>query len=206
LTGAGIGIIIGAGIFVLIGRVAGLAGGAIWIPFLLAAAAATFTGLSYAELSAIFPKAGASFEFTRQAFGVRLAFMVGWLMLFANMISAAAVALGFSGYLSSFLVLPLVPAAIALVFLAGLVLILGVKESVGLGVLFTSIEAGGLIIAIVVSLKFFGRADYLETPEGIPGLLRATTLVFFANLGLSKSPASAKKPKMPQNLSRWLSW
>jgi APA family basic amino acid/polyamine antiporter len=195
LTGAGIGIIIGAGIFVLIGRVAGLAGGAIWVPFLLAAAAATFTGLSYAELSAMFPRAGASFEFTRQAFGVRLAFMVGWLMLFANMISAAAVALGFAGYLSSFLTLPLVPAAITLVFLAGLVLTLGAKESVGLGVLLTSIEVGGLLIVIAVSLKFFGRVDYLETPEGIPGLLRATTLVFFAYLGFEQIASLSEEAK-----------
>jgi APA family basic amino acid/polyamine antiporter len=107
----------------------------------------------------MFPRAGASFEFTRQAFGVRLAFMVGWLMLFANMISAAAVALGFSGYLSSLIALSLVPAALALVFLDGLVLLLGAKESVGLGMLFTSIEAGGLIITIVGSLKFFGRVN-----------------------------------------------
>jgi APA family basic amino acid/polyamine antiporter len=186
LTGTGIGIIVGAGIFVLIGEAAGMAGGALWVPFLLAAMAAVFTGLSYAELSAMFPKAAASFEFTRQAFGLRLAFMVGWLMLFANIVSAAAVALGFSSYLSSFINVALVPGAIALIFLAGLVLFLGVKESVGLGVLFTSVEVAGLVIAIVVSLKFVGKADYLETPEGLGGLFRATTLVFFAYLGFEQ--------------------
>jgi APA family basic amino acid/polyamine antiporter len=195
LTGTGIGIIVGAGIFVLIGEAAGMAGGAIWVPFLLAALAATCTGLSYAELSAMFPKAAASFEFTRQAFGFRLAFLVGWLMLFANIISAAAVALGFSGYLSSFIDVALVPGTFALLFLAGLILILGVKESVGLGVLFTGVEVGGLVIVILVSLKFIGQADYLEMPEGLRGLFQATTLVFFAYLGFEQIASLSEEAK-----------
>jgi APA family basic amino acid/polyamine antiporter len=94
--------------------------------------------------------------------------------------------LGFSGYLSAFLNVTLVPGAIALILLAGLVLILGVKESVGLGILFTGIEVAGLVIVIVGSVKFVGSADYLEMPEGLGGLFRATTLVFFAYLGFEQ--------------------
>lgn len=195
LTITGIGIIVGADIFVLIGRAAGLAGGAIWIPFLLVGVAASFTGLSYAELSSMFPRAAASFEYTRQAFGTRLASMVGWLMLTANIISVSAVALGFSGYLHAFVGVALVPVSTGLIILVGLVLILGVKESVGLGIIFTSVEVGGLVIVAIISLKFIGRVDYLEMPQGVGGIFRATTLVFFAYLGFERIASMSEETR-----------
>jgi len=197
LTATGVGIIVGAGIFVLLGLAAAMAGGAIWIPFLLAAAAAAVTGLSYAELSSMFPSAGASFYYVRQAFGANPAFMVGWLMVFANVISASAVALGFSGYLSSFTVVALAPVAIALILVAGVILVIGVKESVSLGVVFTGIEVLALIIAVAVGVRFIGRVDYLEMPLGMAGVLQATTLVFFAYLGFEQIASLSEEAKNP---------
>lgn len=186
LTATGVGIILGAGIYVIIGRAAGLAGSAIWIPFLLGAFAATLTGLSYAELSSMFPKAAASFEFTRRAFGLRVAFVVGWLMLLSHVISSAAVALGFGGYLSSFIGIPIVPVAIGLIAVSSFVLVMGIKETVWIGVLFTVIEVGGLLLVIFVSARFLGTTSYMEMPEGIVGIFRATTLLFFAYLGFEQ--------------------
>ncbi len=180
LTSTGVGLIVGAGIFVLIGLAAGLAGGAVWIPFVLAALAAALTGMSYAELSAMFPSAGASFEYARRAFGPKPAFMVGWLMVFGNIVSASAVALGFSGYLSSFMLVALAPAAMALIGVSGVILIVGIKESVVLGVVFTGMEVLALVIAVAVGARFIGDVNYLEMPQGIAGVLQATTLVFFA--------------------------
>ena len=116
LTATGVGIILGAGIYVIIGKAAGLAGSAIWIPFSIGALGAAFTGISYAELSSMFPKAAASFEFTKRAFGLRPAFVVGWMMLTSHLVSVAAVALGFGGYLSSFMGIAIVPMAIVLIF------------------------------------------------------------------------------------------
>ncbi len=186
LAATGTGIILGAGIYVIIGRAAGLAGGAIWVPFLLGALAAAFTGLSYGELASMFPRAGAAFEYTRQAFGTRLAFTVGWLMLFSYMISAAAVALGFGGYLSQFMGLAIALAAVLLIGVACAVLLVGIKETVWVGVLFTAIEAVGLLVVVGVSLRFFGAISYLEMPQGVAGLFRATTLLFFAYLGFEQ--------------------
>ena len=128
LAATGVGIILGAGIYVIIGKAAGLAGSAIWIPFLLGALAASLTGLSYAELSSMFPKAAASFEFTRRAFGLRVAFIVGWLMLLSHIISSAAVALGFGGYLSSLVGIPIVPMAIGLIAISSFVLVVGASS------------------------------------------------------------------------------
>lgn len=197
LVATGVGVILGAGIYVIIGKAAGLAGGAIWIPFALGATAAAFTGLSYAELSSMFPKAGASFEYANRAFGMRVAFVVGWLMMLSNIISAAAVALGFGGYLSSFVGLAAMVTAIGLLAACSAVLLVGIKESVWLGVLFTTIEVVGLLVVIGVALRFLGEGDYLEMPRGVVGLFRATALLFFAYLGFEQIANLSEEARAP---------
>lgn len=78
----GVGLILGAGIYALIGDAAGQAGNSLWLSFILAAFAAVFTGLSYAELSAMYPKAAAEYVFVKNAFKSNfVAFIVGWLTL-----------------------------------------------------------------------------------------------------------------------------
>ncbi|MDD1753383.1 MAG: amino acid permease [Methanotrichaceae archaeon] len=67
VTLSGLGIILGAGIYTLIGEAANLAGNALWISFILAALVALITGMSYAELASLFPKDSAEFEYTAQA-------------------------------------------------------------------------------------------------------------------------------------------
>ncbi|HKX81420.1 MAG TPA: amino acid permease, partial [Nitrososphaera sp.] len=90
----GIGLILGAGIYVLIGDVAEIAGNALWISFVIAAVIATFTGLSYAELSSMFPKSAAEYVYVRTAFKNNMAaFVAGWLAIFVALASSAAVAL-----------------------------------------------------------------------------------------------------------------
>src|SRR5512137_2754428 len=93
VTLSGVGIILGAGIYALIGEAAGLAGNAVWISFVLSAGIALCTGLSYAELSSLFPRAGAEYEYVNHAFGRRAAFVIGWLIIFAGVIGASTVAL-----------------------------------------------------------------------------------------------------------------
>jgi APA family basic amino acid/polyamine antiporter len=94
VTLSGIGIILGAGIYALIGKGAALAGNALWLSFTISAGIAVLTGLSYAELSAMFPKAGAEFEYVRRGFGIRAAFVIGWFIILSGLIGAALVALG----------------------------------------------------------------------------------------------------------------
>lgn len=197
LTSTGVGIILGAGIYVVIGRAAGMAGGAVWASFLAAAVAAALTGLSYAELSSRFPKAAASYVYTRNAFGQRAGFVAGWLLLFATIIAASAVAIGFSGYMSSFLDTPIVPIAIALVIASGALLLLGVKETVWVGVLFTAIELVGLLVVIGVSVRFWGDGDYVTIPRGFFEVFRAATLLFFAYTGFEQLATLSEEAKDP---------
>lgn len=203
MTATGVGIILGAGIYVLIGEAAGLAGNGVWLPFLISAIAAAFTGLTYAELASRFPKAGATFEYTRRAFGPRVGFVAGWTMLFAAMIQVSAVGIGFSGYLSDITSVPRIPVTVGLISVSAVVLWLGVRESVRVGILFAMIEAFGLILAVVVSAKFVGDIDYLEFAGGFPDVMRGSALLFFAFLGFEQMANMAEEAKYPQrNLPR----
>jgi len=96
----GIGIILGAGVYALVGEAVGLAGNSVWLSFVLAAVVSAFTGLSYMELISIFPQSAAEYIYVKNAFNNKLlAFNVGWIEIFADIISTSAVALGFAGYL-----------------------------------------------------------------------------------------------------------
>ena len=152
LTAYGIGTILAAGIYALIGQAAAMAGEGLWLSFLLAAVVATLTGLSYAELASTFPKAGAEFEFVHRAFGSdRLAFLVGWILALSGVASASTVALGFAGYLHGLVGLPISLTSLLVLLFASAISIVGIRESTAVNVAFTLIEAGGLVAVIVVA-------------------------------------------------------
>jgi amino acid transporter len=112
----GIGDVLGAGIYALVGKVAAAAGRGAWISFLISAALAAITGLTYAELASRVPKSAGAAAYAGQAFPRRwVPFLVGWLVLASGVTSAAAVSLALHGYLQSFLSIP--PLWGALVFL-----------------------------------------------------------------------------------------
>jgi APA family basic amino acid/polyamine antiporter len=196
----GVGIIFGAGIYALLGKAAGLAGNEVWLAFLLGAFIATFSGLSYAELSSMFPKAGAEYVYTRKAFNKKIAFLTGWLIIIAGIIASATVALGFGGYFAALFGTPVVAVAAALIILCSIINFWGIKESVTVGVLFTIIEALGLLIIIFVGIPFLGSIDYFENPFGLTGILQATALIFFAYIGFEEITRLAEETKNPKKI------
>ncbi|MGA1240738.1 MAG: APC family permease, partial [Ilumatobacteraceae bacterium] len=103
ITASGVAIIIGAGIYVLLGPAAEDAGAQVWMSFLFASALSVLTSFSYMELSSIFPKAGSEEEFARHAFPSWVSATVGWSMALALVVAASTVALGFSRYLAEFI-------------------------------------------------------------------------------------------------------
>lgn len=196
VTLAGVGIILGAGIYALIGKAAGLAGNGIWMSFLIGAIVAALSGLTYAELSSIFPKAGAEYEYTRNAFGKRLAFIVGWLITFSGIVSATTVALGFAGYFSAMFGTPILLAGIVLILLLGAVMLYGVKESAWLANIGTLVEASGLLLIIIFAIPFFGKVDYFSIPSP-EGVFSAAALIFFAYIGFGEITRMAEETKNP---------
>jgi APA family basic amino acid/polyamine antiporter len=100
----GIGGIIGAGIFVLTGQAsAQYAGPAIVISFILSGIACTFAALCYAELAAMIPVAGSAYTYTYATLGQLIAWIIGWDLILEYLFGASAVAVGWSGYVVSFL-------------------------------------------------------------------------------------------------------
>lgn len=198
----GVGLILGAGIYALIGDAAGEAGNSVWISFVLAAVSAIFTGLSYAELSSMYPKAAAEYSFVKNAFGNNfVAFLVGWLTLFVAVISAAAIALGFGGYLTQLFQIPIVLAAILIITILTFVNYFGIRESSSMNIIFTIIEAVGLGIVIWVGLSISGiEIDYFDVPHGFSGIFSAFTLVFFAYIGFENIANIAEEIKNPRKV------
>jgi APA family basic amino acid/polyamine antiporter len=180
----GIGVILGAGIYVLIGEATAKTGNSIWMSFLLAAIIASFTGLSYCELSSMYPKAAPEYTYTKKAFkNPLLSFLVGWLVFFMSIVGASTVALGFGNYLYAILGTPVVISAILLVIILSVLNFYGIEESTKFNVIFTLIEIFGLVIIILIGAMYFGKVNYFEMPFGINGIFSATTIVFFAFLG-----------------------
>ncbi|MEW6035961.1 MAG: amino acid permease [Candidatus Micrarchaeota archaeon] len=195
----GIGVILGAGIYALISVGAGLAGNMLWLAFVISAFIAVFSAFSYAELSSMFPREAAEYNYTRKAFGwERLSFLVGWVLAAGTVIAASTVALGFGGYFSSLTGIEPKAAALGLICVMTLLNYLGIKESASFNNIATSLEMLGLLI--VIAAAFFVppqvEADLLQLPpEGFGGIMAAVSVIFFAYIGFENIANLAEEVK-----------
>jgi APA family basic amino acid/polyamine antiporter len=196
-TLAGIGIILGAGVYALVGAVAGEAGNGMWLSFVFAAVVASIIGLCYAELASMFPHSGADYEYTRRALGEHPAFVVGWLVVIGSIIAAAAVALGFGGYLNAFFDVDPTVAAIGALVVATGVAFLGVEETVKVMMIGTLVEVVGLVLVIAVGVPHLGDVDLLEFDGGAWGVMGGAALVMFAYLGFNEVATLAEEAEDP---------
>jgi len=189
LTLYGLGTVLGAGIYVLIGEVAGRTGGYAPFSFLIAAALSALTAFSFAELGGRFPKSAGEAVYVLEGFGRReLSLIVGVLVAGAGIISSAAIAQGFAGYLHTFIQVP--DAAVEILLLLALtgLAIWGIAESVTVAAILTLIEAGALVTVIAFGLPDAIVADAplaLPTSGSITGLaiLSGAVIAFYAFIG-----------------------
>jgi APA family basic amino acid/polyamine antiporter len=195
---AGVGVILGAGVYALIGPAARHAGQALWLAFLIAGLAAALTAYSYARLGAMRPKASPEFQYTALAFGPEAGFVAGWLMLVGDVAAGASVALGFGGYLAYLTGVPTTAGAVALIVAAGGAIYAGVDKSVGLAAALTAVEAIGLFFVIVVGVSAWPSADYTAMPRGVAGVMSASALIFFAYLGFDELGNFAEEMRAPK--------
>jgi APA family basic amino acid/polyamine antiporter len=196
ITITGVGIVIGAGIYVLVGEAAREAGAMVWLAFILAALLAVFTGLTYAELAAMFPSAGAEYEYVRRAFNEFTGFLVGWMMIAANLIAAGAVAIGFAHYLRYFFDVPIRVAAVGLLVVLSLIVAAGIQRSIWLSVALAILQVGGLLIVITSGLPDAGDHSLTEGAS-LGGVLGASALVFFAFIGFDEVATLAEETHDP---------
>lgn len=186
----GLGTIVGAGIYVLIGEIAGQAGS--WAPlsFLLASLVAALTGLSYSELVARHPRSAGEAAYVRAAFDrAWLEQAVGWAVVATGLVSAATLARGFAGYFTQLVPVPASLAITALVGVATLVAVVGVRLSVGAAVVITVVELLGLAAVVAAAADGWtdpGRWAVWEAGLADPswsGIAAGAFLAFYAFIG-----------------------
>lgn len=200
-----LGDVLGAGIYALVGEMAGTAGGLVWLAFAVALAMALLTAFSYAELVTKYPKAGGSAVFAERAYGRPwLSFLVGFAMLAAGVVSAAGLSLAFAGdYLAEFLDVPAVPAAVVFLLLVAALNARGIKESLGANVVMTAVELTGLVLVIVLGALLIGRGEadlsrIAEAPEGTgaaAAVLGSALIAFYSFVGFETSANLAEEVK-----------
>jgi APA family basic amino acid/polyamine antiporter len=199
LTIYGIGIIVGAGIYALIGKATGTAGNSVWLSFLFGAILASFTAMSYAELSSMFPKSASEYHYVKNAFNSNIfGDIMCWAEIFVDLVACSTIVLAFSGYFSGFLNVPTVLVAGILLVLLSIINFIGIKESMAFVIIHTLIEVGGLIFVIILGLGSLGSVNYSDMPMGLGGVLSASALIFFAFLGFEDIVNVAEETKSPK--------
>lgn len=200
-----LGDVLGAGVYALMGELAGEAGGMTWVPILVALAMALLTAGSYAELVTKYPKAGGAAVFAQRAFkSPVVAFLVGYCMLCAGIVSVAGLAVAFAGdYLATFVALPVSLVAAVFLALVAALNLRGIKESVRSNLVMTAIEVTGLVLVVVVAAVALagGTGDIgrvMEAPAvdaPVLALLGAALLAFYSFVGFETSANVAEEVK-----------
>lgn len=211
----GLGTTIGAGIYALVGEIAGVAGYYAPVSFLVASLMAGFTALSYAELSARYPYAAGAAMYVMQGFAsIRLSSVIGLLVIAAGAISAAALVNGFVGYLHQFVQVDRTVAVIMIALLLGGVAAWGIRESVLLAGVITLIEIGGLLLVIGASGSGWATLP-ARWPELVPdlslpawsGIAAGAILAFYAFIGFEDMVDVAEEVvEVKRNLPAAILW
>jgi len=202
----GLGNILGAGIYVLIGKIAGEAGMYTPVAFLVASLVAGFSAFSYSELSARYPLSAGEAIYIEEGFHLTaLSRLTGLLIAFAGMVSAATLSRGFYGYFFTFFQAPELLIIAGVILLLGLLTIWGISQSVAVAALLTVVETFGLLLVI-----WAGRDTLSQLPAQIDlllpplqtvawsGILLGAFLAFFAFIGFEDMVNIAEEVKNPQ--------
>lgn len=196
----GLGAIIGAGIFVVTGVAAGVAGPAFLVGLLIAGGVATCNALSSAQLAARYPESGGTYEYGHRLLHPWLGFVAGWMFLISKLAAGGTVALGFGGYLHA--LVPAIPeraAAVAAIALLTAVNYLGIKKAGRLNIVIVSVSLAALSYLVVAGLPGL-RAENLRpfAPHGLRGVLESAALLFFAYTGYARLATLGEEVREPR--------
>lgn len=196
----GLGAIIGAGIFVVTGVAAGISGPAMIIGLIIAGIVASFNALSSAQLAAVYPHSGGTYEYGYQLLNPTLGFSAGWMFLISKLSAAGVVAIGFGNYFYQLFpfVSPLYYSvtAVALLTIANF---LGIKKAGILNNSIVSITIISLLYLIVSGFPEIKKENFEPfAPFGISSIAEATAILFFAFTGYARIATLAEEVKEPE--------
>jgi amino acid transporter len=204
----GLGSMLGAGIYGLIGQAAGIAGNAVWLAFIASLVVALLTALSYASIISRYPRAAGAAYVTQRAYKIPLlSFVVGIAVVCSGLTSVATQSRVLAANIAQWFGWQSIPVELIavgfLLLLAG-VTFRGIREAMWVNVLCTIIEASGLLIVIAVGFSYWGSVNLLEVPTGLGNdalfliILNGAVLTFFAFLGFEDTINVAEECKNPE--------
>jgi APA family basic amino acid/polyamine antiporter len=203
----GVGVTIGAGIFALIAEIVGLAGDHAPLAFIVAGIVAAFTGLSYAVLSSVFPRAAGEAVFVKTGIGEIAGRVVGFGVIAVAITSSAVIGLAFARYVESFSGLPQQLSYILVLAALSGVAIAGVRESVAFAALITVLEAGTLLVVIAVGLPMAAASEALPRVLSLPSdwttlsaVMAGGFVAFFAFIGFEDIENMAEETHQPERV------
>src|SRR5690606_20937043 len=199
-VGIGFGAIVGAGIFVVTGVAAGVAGPSLVVAFAVAGAAATANALSSAQLAAVYPYAGGSYEYGYRLLGAWPGYIAGWMFLASKTAAAGTVAIGLGGYLGA-LVPGLPPRAVGVgeIVLFTLLNLFGVKRTSTANLVIVAVSVGALLTFVAFAADDITRTRFEPfAPAGMSGVMRAAALLFFAYTGYARIATLGEEVRQPE--------
>ena len=214
----GLGVIIGAGIFILTGIASAYySGPALILSFVIAGTACLFTALCYAEFASMVPVAGSAYTYSYVTLGELLAWIIGWDLVLEYLLIVTAIAVGWSGYVVSLItslgiVLPAqlinppgveggvvnIPAVLIIAFITFL-LIRGTKQSSQFNTVVVIIKLSVILLFISIGVNYINPANYHPfLPYGWIGVFKGAAIIFFAYIGFDAITTAAEEVKNPQ--------
>ncbi|QLZ70591.1 amino acid permease [Legionella sp. PC1000] len=206
----GVGDILGAGIYALVGKIAGHAGSLTWFSFAIAMGIISLTALSYSELGNRFPKSGGVSIYIHEAFGTQwFSILTGLLLFCATVLSMSTLSHAFAGYLRALgFNIPGRLDIFGFLLILLLINLRGIKQSSMANIISTSVEVSGLLIVLGCGFWYLAthHSHVIATPTETPGIgdvLQGTALAFFAFTGFEDMANIAEEVKEPKkNLPR----
>lgn len=199
-VGIGLGAIMGAGIFVVTGVAAGVAGPAFLLGLLIAGSVAAFNGLSSAQLASVYPQAGGTYEYGYRVLSPSLGFAAGWMFLLSKLSAAAVVALGFGSYLNAFFpqISPIYYSYTAIIVLAAANLF-GIQKAGKLNLIIVAVTMISLLYFVFSGVTEVKTSNFTPfAPFGIRGIAEAAALLFFAFTGYARIATLGEEVKNPE--------
>ena len=196
----GLAAILGAGIFAIIAPAATVAGPALLISLIIASFVAFCNALSSAQLAAVLPRTGGTYEFGRRMLGPWWGFCAGWMFLTANTVGPGVIAIAFGYYFHAvWALVPARTAAIIAVLVMTTLNAVGIRRSVHVTDLIVILSVLSLLAVIVIGLPEAQPSNLTPfAPTGITGILQATGLLFFAYTGYSRIATLVEEVNNPK--------
>ena len=216
LAALGIGSVVGTGIFVATGEGAHLAGPGVLLSFIIAAVTCGFCALTYSELACMFPVAGSTYSYSYVAFGEVIAWIIGWDLMLEYLVSASAVASGWSGIFmglmesaglklpKALMTTPLAGGiidlpAVVITLLITWVLFIGIRESAKINNIIVLVKVAVILLFIFLGVRHVNLANLKPMmPYGWKGVMAGAAIIFFAYIGFDAVSTAAEETKNPK--------